>query len=145
MKRVLGVGVPLVLILGVSIYLIASRSHPSSESGHRVFKRSLPLPADLQDALQAAAAEEAPTYVKDKRLVPAIASLAGKLFSSGGSFDAAKLTDTIKKLGSMENMAPDILAQSVQQESEVAAEVEKEVAEDTVDKIFALGNVSMKL
>ncbi|XP_078589031.1 uncharacterized protein LOC144869531 isoform X2 [Branchiostoma floridae x Branchiostoma japonicum] len=35
-------------------------------------------------------------------------------------------------------MGPDILAQSVQQESEVTAEVEKEVADDTVDKIFAL-------
>ncbi|XP_066268834.1 uncharacterized protein [Branchiostoma lanceolatum] len=93
------------------------------------------LPDDLHDALKAAAAEDAPSYAKDKRFLPAIASLAGKLFSSGG-FDAGKLTDTIKKLGGMKNMGPDIMAQSVKQEAEVTAEVEKEVAEETVDKIF---------
>ncbi|XP_035687255.1 uncharacterized protein LOC118423275 [Branchiostoma floridae] len=138
MKRAVGVGVPSVLILAVSAYLIltASKKDPLSEPGHRVVKRSLSLPIELQDALKAAAAEDAPAYVKDKRFLPAIANLAGKLVSSGGSFDVGKLTDIIKQLGGMENMAPDIMAQSVKQEAEVTAEVEKEVAEETVDKIF---------
>ncbi|XP_035685611.1 uncharacterized protein LOC118422203 [Branchiostoma floridae] len=138
MRRAVGVGVPLVMILAVSAYLIltASKKDPLSEPGHRVIKRSLPLHSELEDALKAAAAEDAPAYVKDKRFLPAIANLAGNLLSSGGSFDAGKLTDTIKQLGGMENMGPDILAHSVQQEAEVTAEVEKEVAEDTVDKIF---------
>ncbi|CAH1226468.1 Hypp105 [Branchiostoma lanceolatum] len=144
MKRAVGIGVPLLLILAVSAYLIgtALRKDPFSEPGHRVIKRSLSLPADLQDALRAAAAEDPADYgknpdmVKDKRFLPAIANLAGKLFSSGKSVDSSKLTDTIKQLGSMKNMGPDIMAQSVQQESEVTAEVEKEVAKETVDKIF---------
>ncbi|XP_035685635.1 uncharacterized protein LOC118422225 [Branchiostoma floridae] len=138
MKRIVGVGVPLVLILAVSAFLIltASKKDPLSEPGHRVIKRSLPLPDELQDAIRAAAAEDAPAYVKDKRFLPAIANLAGKLLSSGGSFDAGKLTDTINQLGGMENMGPDIMAQSVKQEAEVEAEVEKEVAQETVDKIF---------
>ncbi|XP_019621861.1 PREDICTED: uncharacterized protein LOC109468070 [Branchiostoma belcheri] len=90
----------------------------------------------VQDALREAAAEDAPTDAKDKRFVPAIANLAGQLFSSEGGFDADKLTETIKKLGSMENMAPDIMAQSVQHEAEVEAQVEKQVAQETVDKIL---------
>ncbi|CAH1276932.1 Hypp9430 [Branchiostoma lanceolatum] len=138
MKRVLGIGVPLVLILAVSAYLIGTVlwKEPSSKPGHRVIKRSLSLPGDLQDALRAAAAEDAPAYVKDKRFLPAIARLAGELSSKGG-FDAEKLTDTIEKLGSMKNMGPDIMAQSLQQESETTGELEKEVMEETVDKIFA--------
>eukprot|EP00058_Branchiostoma_floridae_P018677 XP_002604166.1 hypothetical protein BRAFLDRAFT_71535 [Branchiostoma floridae] len=56
---------------------------------------------------------------------------------SGGSSGAGKLTDTIKQLGGMENMGPDIMAQSVKQEVEVTARsLEKEVVEETVDKIF---------
>eukprot|EP00058_Branchiostoma_floridae_P001127 XP_002586615.1 hypothetical protein BRAFLDRAFT_106125 [Branchiostoma floridae] len=146
MKRAVGVGVPLMLILAVSAYLIltASKKDPLSEPGHRVIKRSLPLHSELEDALKAAAAEDAPAYVKDKRFLPAIANLAGNLLSSGGSFDAGKLTDTIKQLGGMENMGPDIMAQSVQQEAEVTAEVEKEVAEDTVDKIFGKAELEKK-
>ncbi|XP_035687268.1 uncharacterized protein LOC118423284 isoform X1 [Branchiostoma floridae] len=138
MKRAVGVGVPLVLILAVSAFLIltASKKDPLSEPGHRVVKRSLPLHSELEDALKAAAAEDAPAYVKDKRFLPAIANLAGNLLSSGEGFDAGKLTDTIKQLGGMENMGPDIMAQSVKQEAEVEAEVEKEVAQETVDKIF---------
>ncbi|XP_066263560.1 uncharacterized protein [Branchiostoma lanceolatum] len=144
MKRAVGIGVPLLLILAVSAYLIgtALRKDPFSEPGHRVIKRSLSLPTDLQDALRAAAAEypadyvKNPDIVKDKRFLPAIASLAGKLFQAGKSVDVGQLTDTIQKLGSMKNMGPDILAQSVQQESEVTAEVEKKVAEETVEKIF---------
>ncbi|XP_066266192.1 uncharacterized protein [Branchiostoma lanceolatum] len=138
MKRVLGIGVPLVLILAVSAYLIGTVlwKEPSSKPGHRVIKRSLSLPADLQDALRAAVSEDAPAYVKDKRFLPAIARLAGELSSKGG-FDAEKLTDTIEKLGSMKNMGPDIMAQSLQQESETTGELEKEVMEETVDKIFA--------
>ncbi|KAI8498314.1 hypothetical protein Bbelb_242580 [Branchiostoma belcheri] len=80
----------------------------------------------VQDALREAAAEDAPTDAKDKRFLPAIANLAGQLFSSEGGLDADKLTETIKKLGSMENMAPDIMAQSVQHEAEVEAQVEKQ-------------------
>ncbi|XP_035698852.1 uncharacterized protein LOC118431702 [Branchiostoma floridae] len=138
MKRAVGVGVPLGMILAVSAYLIltASNKNPLSKPGERVIKRSLALPDELQDALQAATAENPPAYVKDKRFLPAIANLAGNLLSSGGSFDAGKLTDTINQLGGMENMGPDIMAQSVKQEAEVTAEVEKEVAEETVDKIF---------
>ncbi|KAI8494112.1 hypothetical protein Bbelb_284590 [Branchiostoma belcheri] len=90
----------------------------------------------VQDALREAAVEDASTDAKDKRFVPAIASLAGQLFSSEGGFDADKLTETIKKLGSMENMAPDIMAQSVLHDAEVEAQVEKQVAQETVDKIL---------
>ncbi|CAH1233427.1 Hypp738 [Branchiostoma lanceolatum] len=141
-KRAVGIGVPLLLVLAVSAYLIgtALRKDPFSKPGHRVIKRSLALPEDLQDALRAAAAENPTDYVKnpamakDKRFLPAIANLAGKLFGSGK--DVSKLTDTIKQLGSMKNMGPDIMAQSVKQESEVTAEVEKKVAEQAVEKIF---------
>ncbi|KAI8498306.1 hypothetical protein Bbelb_242500 [Branchiostoma belcheri] len=162
-KKAFGVCLPLVLILVVSAYLIGtvSREDPdivSSKPGHRIIKRSLSLSDDLRGALRAAAAEDAPAYVKnhalvqdalreaaakdaptdakDKRFLPAIANLAGNLFSSGSSFDADELTDTIQKLGSMKNMAPDIMAQSVKHEAEITAEVEKEVAEETVDKIL---------
>ncbi|XP_019621860.1 PREDICTED: uncharacterized protein LOC109468069 [Branchiostoma belcheri] len=144
-KKAVGVCLPLVLILVVSAYLIGtvSREDPdivSSKPGHRIIKRSLSLSDDLRGALRAAAAEDAPAYVKnhalDKRFLPAIANLAGNLFSSGSSFDADELTDTIQKLGSMKNMAPDIMAQSVKHEAEITAEVEKEVAEETVDKIL---------
>ncbi|KAI8489136.1 hypothetical protein Bbelb_331210 [Branchiostoma belcheri] len=162
-KKAVGVCLPLVLILAVSVYLIGtvSRENPDtvlSKPGLRIIKRSISLSDDLNGALRAAAAEDAPAYVKnhalvqdalrsaaakdaptdakDKRFLPAIANLAGDIVSSGSSFDADELTDTIQKLGSMKNMGPDIMAQSVQNEAEVTAEVEKEVAEETVDKIL---------
>ncbi|XP_019618562.1 PREDICTED: uncharacterized protein LOC109465632 [Branchiostoma belcheri] len=144
-KKAVGVCLPLVLILAVSVYIIGtvSRENPDtvlSKPGLRIIKRSISLSDDLNGALRAAAAEDAPAYVKnhalDKRFLPAIANLAGDIVSSGSSFDADELTDTIQKLGSMKNMGPDIMAQSVQNEAEVTAEVEKEVAEETVDKIL---------
>ncbi|XP_078665847.1 uncharacterized protein LOC144908185 [Branchiostoma floridae x Branchiostoma belcheri] len=167
-KKAVGVCLPLVLILAVSVSSgPVSREDPdtvSSTPGHRIMKRSISFPDDhhlhgalrasaaedapayvknhalvqeRQDALRAAAAKDAPTDTKDKRFLPAIANLAGDILSSGkSSFDADELTETIQKLGGMKNMAPDIMAQSVQNEAEVTAEVEKEVAEETVDKIL---------
>ncbi|CAH1247892.1 Hypp8049 [Branchiostoma lanceolatum] len=56
--------------------------------------------------------------------------------AKGGGANVGKLTDTIQQLGSMENMSPDIISDSVKHETEVTAEVEKEVAEKTVDQLL---------
>ncbi|XP_078589276.1 uncharacterized protein LOC144869684 [Branchiostoma floridae x Branchiostoma japonicum] len=138
MKKAAGVAVPLVLILAVSVYL-AVKKEPSKD---RVIKTSIALPEDLQKMFRAAAAKDAPPYVKNKRFLPAIANAAGTLLSSGKKFDPGELSDTIQRLGSPENMGPDIMSDSVQKEAEVTGEVEEEVAKDTIDKL--LGDIEKK-
>ncbi|XP_078602422.1 uncharacterized protein LOC144876720 isoform X2 [Branchiostoma floridae x Branchiostoma japonicum] len=128
------------------------QEHLSTTPDHRVVRRALhdALPGDLQDALQAAAAEDAPEDVKDKRFLPAIAGLAGKLLSSGvpakaggllekaGELGAnlAGVQDLIGVLGDVKNMVPDFMAQGAEREAEVEAEVEKEVARETVENVL---------
>ncbi|XP_035660338.1 uncharacterized protein LOC118405044 [Branchiostoma floridae] len=132
MKKAAGVGVPLLLILAVSVYLVLKNA-PSKQ---RVIKRSIALPDDLQKALRAAAAKDAPPYVKNKRFLPAIANVAGNLLSKGDGVNLGQLSDTIQQLGSLENMGPDIMSDSVKHEAEVTGEVEKEVAEKTIDQLL---------
>ncbi|XP_019616275.1 PREDICTED: uncharacterized protein LOC109463839 [Branchiostoma belcheri] len=138
MKKAVGVALPLVMILAVAVYLAVTGStkKESSNQGHRVIKRSLVLPSDLQEAMRAASAEDAPAYEKNKRFIPAIANLAGNILSKADSVDTDKLTDTVQKLGSMKNMAPDIMADSVQKEAEVTAEIEKNVAQQTISQLL---------
>eukprot|EP00058_Branchiostoma_floridae_P026062 XP_002611552.1 hypothetical protein BRAFLDRAFT_63809 [Branchiostoma floridae] len=134
------------------------QEHLSTTPDHRVVRRALhdALPGDLQGALQAAAAEDAPEDVKDKRFLPAIAGLAGKLLSSGAVAKAGGLVgkagelganlagvqDLIGVLGDVKNMVPDFMAQGAEREAEVEAEVEKEVARETVEKV--LGEVGSR-
>eukprot|EP00058_Branchiostoma_floridae_P002946 XP_002588434.1 hypothetical protein BRAFLDRAFT_63382 [Branchiostoma floridae] len=136
MKKAVGVAVPLVLMLAVSVYLVLKND--SSKPSDGVIKRSIVLPNDLQKALRAAAAKTAPAYVKNKRFIPGIAGVAADLLSSeGGADNIGQLPGVIQKLGSPENMGPDIMSDSVKHEAEVTAEVEKEVAEKTIDQLLA--------
>ncbi|KAI8514064.1 hypothetical protein Bbelb_083880, partial [Branchiostoma belcheri] len=141
MKKAVGVALPLVMILAVAVYLAVTGStkKESSNQGHRVIKRSLVLPSDLEEAMRAASAEDAPAYEKNKRFIPAIANLAGNILSKADSVDTDKLTDTVQKLGSMKNMAPDIMADSVRKEAEVTAEIEKNVAQQTISQLLDKG------
>eukprot|EP00058_Branchiostoma_floridae_P001424 XP_002586912.1 hypothetical protein BRAFLDRAFT_105134 [Branchiostoma floridae] len=88
MKKAVGVGVPLVLVLTVAAYLAVTWYGKDEEPEHRVFRRSIQpheMPDNLHEAMKAAAAEDAPAYVQDKRFLGAIAKMAGDLLSNVGS------------------------------------------------------------
>ncbi|KAI8512099.1 hypothetical protein Bbelb_111990 [Branchiostoma belcheri] len=70
---------------------------------------------------------------------PLFVPLAGLFGANWDKFNATKLQQTIKLLGSMKNMAPDIMARSVAKEAEVSGAVEKSVVQQTIDGI--LGSV----
>ncbi|CAH1247883.1 Hypp8043 [Branchiostoma lanceolatum] len=79
MKKAVGIGVPLVLIVAVAVYLAMTGSK-NQKPGHHVIERAVEMPDYLQEALKKAAAEDAPKdYVPDKRFLGAIASLASKV------------------------------------------------------------------
>eukprot|EP00058_Branchiostoma_floridae_P001425 XP_002586913.1 hypothetical protein BRAFLDRAFT_105135 [Branchiostoma floridae] len=139
MKKAVGVGVPLVLVLAVAAYLAVTWYGKDEAPKHRVFRRSVQpheMPDFLHEAMKAAAAEDAPAYVQDKRFLGAIAKMAGNLLSQPKPVQPAQLKQTIDELGSVRNMAPDIMSDSVKQEQEVTGEVEKEVAEKTIENLF---------
>ncbi|XP_035660254.1 uncharacterized protein LOC118404956 [Branchiostoma floridae] len=128
MKKAVGVGVPLVLVLAVAAYLAVTWYGKDEAPKHRVFRRSVQpheMPDFLHEAMKAAAAEDAPAYVPDKRFLGAIAKMAGNLLSKPKPVQPAQLKQTIDELGSVKNMGPDIMSDSVKQEQEVTGEVEK--------------------
>eukprot|EP00058_Branchiostoma_floridae_P002515 XP_002588003.1 hypothetical protein BRAFLDRAFT_125400 [Branchiostoma floridae] len=95
------------------------------------------LPDYLKEALQKAAAEDAPEYVQNKRFIGAIAKMAGDLLSKPKPVDSQQLSGQINQLGGMKNMGPDLMSDSVKQQQEMTGEVEKEVADKTIQGLFA--------
>ncbi|XP_078584439.1 uncharacterized protein LOC144866721 [Branchiostoma floridae x Branchiostoma japonicum] len=139
MKKAVGVGVPLVLVLAIAVYLAVTWYGKDEATKGRIIKTSVQLdelPDDISEAMKAAAAEHAPTYVPDKRSLGAIAKMAGDLLSKVKPVNPPQLKQTINQLGSTRNMGPDILSDAVKNEQEVTGEVEKEVAEKTIENLF---------
>eukprot|EP00058_Branchiostoma_floridae_P011904 XP_002597392.1 hypothetical protein BRAFLDRAFT_69323 [Branchiostoma floridae] len=140
MKKAVGVGVPLVLILAVAAYLAVTWYGKNGATKVRMIKKSIPLDEldkDISEALKAAAAKDAPpTYVPDKRFLGSIAKLAGDLLGKAKAVLPGQLKQTIDTLGKAKNMGPDIMSDSVKHEQEVTGEVEKEVAEKTIENLF---------
>ncbi|XP_035660137.1 uncharacterized protein LOC118404864 [Branchiostoma floridae] len=175
MKKAAAVGVPLVLLLAVSVALsmTLSRDTDPSQLKHRFIKRSTDpseLPDGLHDILRAAAAEDAPKYVPryseestkseleeedladalraamaednkawthNKRFLGAIAKLAGDIVGKAKTVLPKQLSETINKLGGMKNMGADLMSDSVKKQQEMTAEVEKEVADKTIQNLFS--------
>ncbi|XP_078584975.1 uncharacterized protein LOC144867080 [Branchiostoma floridae x Branchiostoma japonicum] len=138
MKKAVGVGVPLVLVLAVAVYLgVTWYKQDEPKPRHRWITKSVGLPDYLKEALQKAAAEDAPEYVQDKRFIGAIAKMAGDLLSKPKPVDNKQLSGQINQLGGMKNMGPDLMSDSVRQQQEMTGEVEKEVADKTIQGLFA--------